>query len=459
MTTDTIIALCTPRGSGAIALLRLSGSQAVAIADQMAQLSSKQKLSERPSHTIHHGTIIAHDGSTIDEVLFLLMRAPKTFTGEDTVEITTHNNQFIIEQIISRALQCGAQLARPGEFTQMAFLNGKLDLARAEALHEVIGAQSEHALKIAMAQMHGSLSSYCKQIEQALTELLCFVEASFEFLDEEQRDLDFDGMVRARIKKLHEDIAHIVESFPLQEQVRQGVRIALVGSVNAGKSTLFNALVGSDRAIVTAQAGTTRDSIEATIFKNGHFWTLIDTAGLRQTEDVIEQEGIRRSYQEAAKADAVLLVIDSSAPLTVAQQEAYSALFESHRSKIISVLSKTECATQDVTALAPITDAAIAISVHNRTGVDELVAAIQARVDQLFAGRNAPFLLNARQRALMENLAQKVAVIAELSAVSIEYELVAYHVHEALALVSELTGKNVNEQVLDTIFRSFCVGK
>ena len=374
------------------------------------------------------------------------MRGPKTFTGENTVEITTHNNPFIIEQIISRLVACGATIARPGDFTQMAFLNGKLDLAKAEALHDVITAQSEHSLKVAMAQLQGSLSSYCKDIEQKLTELLCYVEASFEFLDEEQRDLDFDNAVRERVQGLSDEISRVIESFPVQEQIRQGVRIAFIGSVNAGKSTLFNTLIGNARAIVSDQAGTTRDTIEATKYHHGHFWTFIDTAGLRETDDVVEQQGIARSYSEAESADVVVLILDASRTLSLAEQEVYDNLFAIYAEKTVLVCSKVDLLpghNKSVSLFGNSDDQVLQVSSAQGVGISELMAEIENRVNRLFSDRQAPFLLNARQRNILESLSQKIKSIQSLCAVSVEYELVAHHVHDALAELCELTGKNI----------------
>lgn len=456
-----VVALCTARGSGAIALIRVTGNGAIATVDRCGRLSSGKTLALQASHTIHHGFISGSGGEVLDEVLFLLMKGPKTFTGEDTVEITTHNNSFIIDKVIARLIEVGAQPARPGDFTQMAFLNGKLDLAKAEALHEVISAQSEQSLKIAMAQLQGSLSSYCAKIEALLVELLCYTEASFEFLDEEQRDLDFDNMIRAKLTFLKESVQQILMSIPAQEQIRQGVRIALIGSVNAGKSTLFNALIGSKRAIVSDQEGTTRDSIEATKYHQGIFWTFIDTAGLRQTSDAIEQQGIERSFVEAKSADLILLVVDSSQNISVAARDIYQELCRLYHQKIILVQSKADIALSNIMEISDIGPALVTLRVSSaqNSGIDALMSAIENEIKMLFASKSAPFLLNTRQRAILQLLEQHIQSMQSDVTPQVEYELLAYHVKDALERLSELTGKNVNEQMLDHVFRSFCIGK
>ena len=294
---DTIVALCTPRGSGSLALIRLSGNNAVAIADACTRLSSGNTLQESQSHTIHHGHIV--DGETkVDEVLFFLMRSPRTFTGQDTIEISCHNNPFIIEKIMTCAIIHGARHAQAGEFSKRAFLNGKIDLIQAEALNELIHAPTERALQTSLAQLKGSLSHYLSTLETDLVTLIGLVESSFEFLEEEQRDLSINQLIQAKLHALYAKIKELKNNFNQQKHIKQGIRITLIGTVNAGKSTLFNALLNQERAIVADLEGTTRDSIEATLYKKGNFWLLIDTAGLRNTDDQIEQQGIQRSMQD-----------------------------------------------------------------------------------------------------------------------------------------------------------------
>jgi len=461
---ETIIALCTPRGSGAIALLRLSGDNAIQIADRIAQLSSGQTLASQASHTIHHGFIIelaltSGPEKIIDEVMFLLMRAPKTFTGQNTVEITCHNNQFIIEKIINLAVCAGARSAKPGEFTKRAFLNKKIDLVQAEAIQEVIHAQTELALQKSMAQLHGTLSSVVSTIETELVYLLSFIEASFEFLDEEQRDLDFNKIILDRSHALQKLVGDITSQFSLQQQIKEGVRIAIVGIVNAGKSTLFNALVKQDRAIVTNIEGTTRDSIESGMYKKGNFLLFIDTAGLRSTSDIIEQYGIERSFIQAAKADIVLLVVDATRTLTGIQYQEYEKLVEEYREKIIVVINKIDEA-KAMPAYEFLADIqTLRVSAHQGTGIEDLERVIEEKIQELFKQLQSPFLLNQRQYQLLAEIDRRLDFIVNGYQGGIHYELVAYQVKELLEKVSELTGKNVTEQMLDTVFGTFCVGK
>lgn len=457
---QAIVALCTPRGSGAIALIRISGSNAVTVADSLARLSSGTTLADADSHTIHHGYVVDRNQKRVDEVLFLLMRAPKTFTGQDCVEITSHNNPFVIEEIINLAVFCGARIAGAGEFTKRAFLNGKLDLLQAEALNDFIHASTEESLQRSLAQLQGSFSKHCALVEQELVELLGYIEASFEFLDEEQRDFDFAAAVRMRTANLLLRVREVKAQFALQKQVKDGVCIAIVGVVNAGKSTLFNALVGHERAIVAPIAGTTRDSVETNMHRNGTFWLLIDTAGIRQTVDVIEQKGIERSFAEAERADIVLLTFDASVVLDEQQKQEYKALIDQYGHKVIGVVNKIDCAQKNIEATQFLPHDNLAfVSAQQKLGIEDLKKRIDQKIQTFYAQSSAPFLINQRQFKVLTEIEVGLESIANSYSSGIHYELVAYHVKDSLEKVSTLTGKNVTERLLDTVFSEFCVGK
>ena len=450
---QTIVALCSPKGSGAIGLIRISGTHAIAIADAISTLSESKKLSDQATHTIHYGKVRDVDGQTIDTVLFLLMRGPKTFTGQDTVEITCHNNPFIIESILNRALQVGARLAHPGEFTRRAVENKKIDLIQAEAINDLIHANSQEGLKRSLSQLEGTLSHRIHGIEKELVKALALSEASFEFIDEES--LEFGVQIKKSITEVIAQITHINQSFAQQKHIREGIRIALIGSVNAGKSSLFNAIVGSDRAIVTSQAGTTRDVIESGLYEQGLYWTLIDTAGLRQTDNVIESAGIERSYKEAHTADIVLLVVDASRNLTEQESEIYTALIEKYESKIILVHSKSDL-PQVAKKLLP---EPILVSCNQPDSIQKLKAIIQKAIMRLFCTEGSSHLLTNRQHSLLLVLKQKLSQSIPLLEKDIAYELVSHHLQDALSELAELTGKSVSEQGMDAVFREFCVGK
>ena len=337
---ETIIAQCTPTGSGALALIRLSGVDALAIATAISKLSSAKKITNVPTHTINYGAVVDDTDVAIDQVLFLVMHAPKTFTGQDTVEITCHNNQFIIQAIIDQTIKRGARLAQPGEFTKRAYLNKKIDLTQAEAINELIHAHTQDALKKSLAQMEGSFAHWINKLQEQLLQALVFCETSFEFSDDE--NITFDDQIRVLIQDIQKNITLAQGQFNQQQQLKDGIRIALIGSVNAGKSSLFNALVKQDRAIVTEIPGTTRDALEAGVYRDNNYLTFVDTAGLRQTHDRIEQEGIKRSFAQAELADIILLVVDSTAELSTQELAIYQELIEKYCTKIIPVLTKQD---------------------------------------------------------------------------------------------------------------------
>jgi tRNA modification GTPase len=449
-----IIAQCTPHGPGALALLRITGMESVEVADTIARLASKKLLADVHTHTIHYGTIVADDKSVIDHVLFLLMRSPHTFTGQDTIEITCHNNPFIIEAIIQAAISAGARMADPGEFSKRAVLNEKIDMVQAEAINELIHANTQQGLKKAMAQLEGTLSDVVQHIEELLLKALVFCESSFEFIEEE--GLEFGAQIGQLLQEVEQIITSLQKTEPHQHHIKNGVRIAFIGSVNAGKSSLFNALLGKNRAIVSDIAGTTRDVIEAGLYRNGVYWTLIDTAGIRSTTDIIEQEGITRSFEQAAQADIIILVYDGLRQLLAAEQQVYEELRVQYNTKIITVASKADIA--DI--VFDHGSFAHAVSICRPESINLLEHAIFCKVQKLFENTDTPFLLNKRHYQLLANLERILAVVRDfLNKKPIAYELIAYHLNDAMAHLAQMSGKSMSEKTMDAVFKEFCVGK
>lgn len=453
---DTIIALCTPQGSGALALIRLSGVHAWDIGGKVIKLATRKELASVESHTVHAAHIY-HGDKLVDSVMVMALRGPRTFTGYDTIEITCHNNPFIIQEIIALCVQHGARPAQPGEFTRQAYENKKIDLLQAEAIHDLIGAQTQAALTKSLAQLTGSLSNTVHVIEDTLSKALAWCESSFEFLDDEG---DFYKEINQFLQDISAHIEPLVTSYHAQKQIRQGYRVAIIGSVNAGKSSLFNMLVGHKRAIVTPLAGTTRDSIENTIIINDTTVTLIDTAGLRNTNDIIEQEGIERTRHEAHASDCLLLVIDGSAMLSHHEQETYRDLIAQYGNKTILVKNKADLSAETHTVFDDAQP--IIISAHSTTAKQILEHAILAKLRQLYKQHELPYLINQRHYDILcatYNDIQQIRTMLSQAGTSPHYELISYHLRQALEHLSGLTGKAVSEIALDRVFKEFCVGK
>ncbi len=449
---DPIIALCTPRGKGALALIRLSGTGVRKLADSCAQLASGKQIREVPSHTIHYGWMLDSVGSHLDQVMFIVMDAPRTFTGQDTIEITCHNNPFLIDMIIERFIKQGARLAQEGEFSRRAFAQGKVDLLQAEAINELISAHTQQALKKSLAQLEGSFSHWVTELERELVKTLAWCEASFEFLDDES---EFAPEITHNIEDILKKIGVLKKTFAAQVQIREGVKIALIGSVNAGKSSLFNALLDKKRALVHERAGTTRDVIEAGFTHNQTYWTLIDTAGLRQTEDSIEQEGIKKSLEEAHKADCILLIVDGSRSLTDQEKVIYEDILSQYPSKCILICNKADLSQVSHSFSV----SSLSVSTVTQQNIETVRTAIAQKIEQLYARFESPFLLNQRHHGLLIQLEQKLLQILPLLKDTVHYELVSYHLQDALTLITELTGKSISEAGLDMVFKEFCVGK
>jgi len=452
---SVIVAQCTPKGAGAIAIVRLSGQGVFDIVARMSQLSGKKTILNLSSQSISYGFVLDHRSKKIDEVLFLVMRRPRTFTGEDTIEINCHNNQLIVEEIIATAIHFGARHAMPGEFTKRAVLNGKIDIVQAEAIHELIVASSSEQLRIALAQKEGSLSAYIATIEQMIYEILCFAQASFEFIEEENPE--FYEHILQKISAVQDKILHIRSYFNQQQRIKEGMRIAIIGSVNAGKSSLFNALLKKNRALVSDTPGTTRDSIESNLFRDGIQFTLIDTAGIRKTNDKIEESGIKRSLEEAALADVILLVIGVDSLHDAQEQAAYQELYQQYKEKTLIVISKN-----DLTATQPIqlnfADTVLPVSIFQEKSIDLLEKIILNRSKKLH-GETTPFLISTRQFHLLLSIEELLKNMKKNLEQAKSYELIAADAVQALQIIAQVTGKTIQERGMDAIFERFCVGK
>jgi tRNA modification GTPase len=459
MLDDTIVAIATPLGEGGLSVIRLSGTQAFAIADKIFLPVGKTSLkpSAAPTHTIQFGKIVRAE-IVIDEVLLAVLRAPRTFTREDTVEISCHGGLLPAKLVLDAILANGARLAEPGEFTKRAFLNGRIDLAQAEAVADLIHSRTELALAAANEQLAGKLSQRINQLRDDLMLTLAHVEAHIDFPDE---DISPDTKEKL-LQRLENGISFMDELLRTANEgqiLRRGIRAAIVGRPNAGKSSLLNQLLGRDRAIVSPIAGTTRDTIEETANIRGLPVIFIDTAGLREARDEIEVEGIRRSRASLASAEFILHVLDASEPLTSADEN-YLAEFADK--KRILVLNKTDLPIKlvlpvETIDLQPATCNACCLSGQ---GIEALKDAIK---NLIWAGEIKAEMLqvaiNSRHQDALNRARATTRLAADALRADATLELVAMDLRIAANAVGEIVGKTTTEDLLDSIFSAFCIGK
>ncbi|MGD1089060.1 MAG: tRNA uridine-5-carboxymethylaminomethyl(34) synthesis GTPase MnmE [Verrucomicrobiota bacterium] len=453
---DTIVAIATPLGEGGLAVVRISGAQTFAVADKIFLPGGRNSLkpSIAPTHTIHYGKIVRH-GGTVDEVLLAVLRAPRTFTREDTVEISCHGGILPAKLVLDTILENGARLAEPGEFTRRAFLNGRLDLAQAEAVADLIHSRTELALAAANEQLAGKLSQRINELRDEMMKTLAHVEAHIDFPDE---DIAPDTREKL-LQRLESGVAFMDELLRTANEgqiLRRGIRTAIVGRPNAGKSSLFNQLLEHDRAIVSPIAGTTRDTIEETANIRGLPVVFIDTAGLREARDQIEAEGIRRSRESLAKAELILHVFDASEPLSSAD-EIYLAEFAGKRR--ILVRNKTDLPVKLNLPTKP--DAPVAdVCCLSGQGIEALKDTIKGLVwaGKIEAGMLQVMINSRHQEALGRARAATVLTLDALRA-DVTLELVAMDLRIAVNAVGEIVGKTATEDLLDSIFSQFCIGK
>lgn len=453
MLLDTIAAISTPIGEGGLAVVRISGKDALRIADAVffPPSSKSPKPGQAASHTIHYGTI-RRDDRTVDEVMLTVLRAPRTFTREDMIEISCHGGILPAKLVLDSLLAAGARLATAGEFTKRAFLNGRIDLAQAEAVADLIHSRTELALEAANEQLAGKLSRRIEELRDQMVQTLAHIEAHIDFPDE---DIAPDTREKL-IQRLERGVAFMDSLLRTATEgriLRQGIRAAIVGRPNAGKSSLLNQLLGHDRAIVSPIPGTTRDTIEETANIRGIPVIFIDTAGLRESQDELEAEGIRRSRQSLARAELVLHVLDSSQPLSAEEAE---LLKEASPAKRIVVLNKSDLPRQLKVELPE----SIAVSCATGEGLEKLKDAIRDRVWKGQAGGEMlEVMINARhQDALRRARNQTLATIEALRA-GHPLELAAMDLRIATNAVGEIVGKTTTEDILDSVFSQFCIGK
>jgi tRNA modification GTPase len=451
---DTIAAIATPLGEGGIAMVRMSGPESLAIGD--ASFRPVGKSSARPSaaatHTIHFGKI-ERNGRVVDEVLLSVMRAPRTFTREDVVEITCHGGLLPAKLVLDTLLENGARLATPGEFTRRAFLNGRIDLAQAEAVADLIHSRTELAAAAACEQLAGKLSQRINRLRDDLMKTLAHVEAHIDFPDEDIAP-DTRGQLLERLRGASRHMTELLRSASEGQILRRGIRAAIIGRPNVGKSSLLNQLLGRDRAIVSSIPGTTRDTIEETANVRGIPIIFIDTAGLRDAADEIEKEGIRRSRGTLAAAELILHVLDGSEPLSAADESFFSEFVAKKR---IIVRNKMDLPAQ---LKLPHGLECLDVCCVTGQGIEQLKDAIKEKV---WAGEIGAEMLEAMINSRHEDALRRSKDATDRAGAALEaemgLELVALDLRIAANAVGEIVGKTTTEDLLDAIFSQFCLGK
>ncbi len=445
----TIAAIATAPGAGAIGVIRLSGTKALDILKTIWR--GKTDPGRFEAGRVYVGSVVDPvDSSALDSVLVFWMKGPHSYTGEDLVEIQAHGGRTILETLLEKLVQAGARLAHPGEFTRRAFLNGRLDLTQAEAVADLIAASSREAARLAESQLSGSLSQYVKKLKNDLTVLRAQMEAMIDFPEDEDLQGLHDDEIGERIGRVRGSIAGLLATYRQGHVFRDGVRVAIVGKPNVGKSSLLNALLGEDRAIVHPTPGTTRDLIEETILIDGLPVRFIDTAGLRQGAEPIEAEGIRRTRERISGADLVLAVFDSSRPWEVEDDD----LLKTVSGKEVFRLYNKE----DLPPSFDLKINGIKISAKEGTGIRELKQAIFSH----FVRRETPaevVLTNVRHKVALEKGLQMLEKVAESAHQKISLEFLASDLLIATHHLAEITGEITNDEVLGEIFSRFCLGK
>ncbi len=459
---DTVVAPATAPGVGALAVVRISGPDAISIADR---IFSGATPSRAPLRTMHHGTILSVDGEPIDEVLLTVFRTPHSYTGEDSVEISCHGAPYLVRRIVDRVVAEGARLAGPGEFTRRAFRNGRIDLAQAEAVADVIQARSAGAARSALRQLHGGLSKRLQSMRHQLIDVLADVEADLDFAAEEEVPSYDREAVKATLGEVLTIIRDLIEKGERGRIVRDGVRVVIAGRPNAGKSTLFNALLEEDRAIVSEEPGTTRDVLEGEIELGGILFTLHDTAGEREeATGAIETEGIQRAKAKQKEADIVLRVADRSVALT--GDEKRLARGEHDLPRHLLVFTKGDLpAGPDAAAFddAPRASRPLTVCVPSGEGLDELRAdLLRLAVGEKEAGAGKQGVAgdaDVTSRRHLQALRTVERAVVSGAATVREGELLAEDLRAALNGLDEITGEGAREELLDEIFSRFCIGK
>ncbi|EEW92970.2 tRNA uridine-5-carboxymethylaminomethyl(34) synthesis GTPase MnmE [Granulicatella elegans] len=457
---DTIAAISTAPGEGAIGIVRISGDLAISIASSIYQCGTKQ-LEEQKTHTIHYGHIVdPKSGEVYDEVMVSVLRAPKTFTREDIVEINCHGGIVAINRVLQLVLRMGARLAEPGEFTKRAFLNGRIDLSQAEAVMDLIRAKTDKSMQLAMRQLDGQLSHLIQNLRQEILNTLAQVEVNIDYPEYDDVEEMTLQLLREKTQQVLQGIRALLNTASQGKILRDGLKTAIVGRPNVGKSSLLNVLLREEKAIVTDIAGTTRDTIEEYVNVRGVPLQLIDTAGIRETDDIVEKIGVERSRKALKEADFVLLLLNQSETL---QEEDIRLLETTKGMKRIILFNKTDLPSklskEDIAPYAQVEEI-VTTSMLNKEGIDQLEEKIAG---YFFQGqmneRDATYLSNTRHIALLEKAEQALVEVQNGIEMGMPVDLIQIDFTRAWDLLGEITGDSVQDELLTQLFSQFCLGK
>jgi len=458
METDTITAISTPLGEGAIAIVRLSGPKAISISNQIFK---GKNLAEVDSHTIHYGKVIDPEtGDMAEEVFITVFKAPKTYTKEDIVEINCHGGIVSVNRVLEIVLSRGARLAEPGEFTKRAFLNGRIDLSQAEAVMDLIRAKTDQAMNVALNQMDGRLSRLIRNLRQQLLEVVAHVEVNIDYPEYDDVEEMSHQMMRTKTKEVHQEIKKLLEVAKKGKILREGIGTAIIGRPNVGKSSLMNALVQETKAIVTEIPGTTRDTIEEYVNIHGVPLRLIDTAGIRETDDIVERIGVERSKKVLSESDLILLVLNNNEELTTEDIKLFEAVKGIETIVIINKIDlQQKINIEQVKEIAnnmPI----ITTSLLKDEGLDELETAI---AEIFFSGeldtRDLTYVSNIRHIQLLKESKQALEDAMKSLEIHMPLDIVQIDVTRTWEFLGEIIGETASDQLIDQLFSQFCLGK
>ena len=455
---DTIAAIATPGSGSGIGVIRISGENAIEVADKIFQPKNRNKrLPEQPTYTIHYGNIVDGD-KLLDEVIVLLMRGPHSYTAEDTVEIDCHGGTFVMRKILELVIRNGARPAEPGEFTKRAFLNGRIDLSQAEAVMDVIEAKNNYALQSSLGQLKGSLLEMIREMREKILYEIAYIESALD--DPEHISLDgYPVELGEKVDNLLKIAGDLLKSSQNGRVLREGIRTVIVGKPNAGKSSLMNVLVGSNRAIVTDMAGTTRDILEEQIQLKGLNLNIVDTAGIRKTDDPVEKIGVERAKKAMLDADLILYVVDSSADLDENDEEIISFLQDQNAIILLNKADLPSALTVEKMQ-ERLQKPTVSISAREETGMDELPDLIEHMfLSGEISFNDQVYLTNMRHQAAMEQVQSSLMKVKESISLGMPEDFFSIDLMDAYEALGSIIGESVGEDLVNEIFSKFCMGK